>query len=185
MPKNITRTLVNAYRGAVLSLKAHALNKRMKNKKHFIVGLLLASSLVSGCQHQPERETAATVIGAIAGGVIGAQFGHSGGRVVGALVGALFGGILGNAVGKNMDDGDLREANRAFATASRAPVGQTIYWSNSRTGNWGYYRPIRDGHRRFDGLYCREFVTNATINGRTERIYGTACRHPNGTWEAL
>ncbi len=160
----------------------------MKSKKQIIIGLLLASSLLGGCQRSmppSQKETAATVIGAVAGGVIGAQFGHHGGRVAGAIIGALFGGLLGNAVGQKMDEEDLREANRAFATASRAPVGQTIYWNNARTGNWGYYRPIRDGHRRFDGLYCREFVTTATINGRTERVYGTACRHPNGTWEAL
>jgi surface antigen len=116
---------------------------------------------------------------------VGAQFGHGAGRVVGAAVGAVVGGLFGDAVGKTMADEDMREANRAFATATRAPVGQTIYWNNSRTGNWGYYRPIRDGHRRHDGLYCREFTTHATINGRTERVYGTACRHPNGVWEAI
>lgn len=181
MPKKITRTLVNAYRRQCEICAGY----NMKTKKHFIIGLLLASSVLGGCQRTGQKETAATVIGAVAGGVIGAQFGHHGGRVAGAVIGALFGGLLGNAVGQKMDEEDLREANRAFTTATRAPVGQTIYWSNSRTGNWGYYRPIRDGHRRFDGIYCREFVTTATINGRTERVYGTACRHPNGTWQAL
>jgi surface antigen len=157
----------------------------MASKKQIAITLVLASSLLGGCQNAGQKETAATVVGTIAGGIIGAQFGHHGGRVAGAAIGALVGALLGNAIGHKMDEEDIRSANRAFATATRAPVGQTIYWSNSRTGNWGYYRPIRDGHRRFDGLYCREFTTTATINGRTERVGGTACRHPNGTWEAM
>ncbi len=159
----------------------------MKIKLQLPIVLLISSGLLVGCQStEPgQKETAATVVGAVAGGVIGAQFGHGAGSVAGAAVGAVVGGLFGNAVGKSMEDEDMKEANRAFVTATRAPVGQTIYWNNSRTGNWGYYRPIRDGHQRFDGYYCREFVTTATINGRTERVYGTACRNPNGTWEAM
>lgn len=85
----------------------------------------------------------------------------------------------------SIDVRDVGPMNQAFLTASRAPVGQTIYWTNVRTGNWGNYRPVRDGHRRFDGLYCREFVSNGMINGRAVRVYNTACRHPNGTWESF
>ncbi|MGD9591282.1 MAG: RT0821/Lpp0805 family surface protein [Candidatus Berkiella sp.] len=148
--------------------------------------VLLATSLfATGCQNSGKNETAATALGAVAGGIVGAQFGHGAGRIAGAAIGAVFGGLFGKAVGQSLDEEDMKEANRAFVTATRAPVGQTIYWNNARTGNWGYYRPIRDGHRRFDGYYCREFATTATINGRTERVYGTACRHPNGTWQAI
>ncbi len=156
---------------------------------HLPIILLLSCGLITGCQssdrYPGKTETATTVFGAIAGGIIGAQFGHGAGRAAGAAIGAVFGGLFGKAVGQQLEDADdMKEANRAFVTATRAPVGQTIYWNNTRTGNWGYYRPIRDGHRRFDGYYCREFVTTATINGHTERVYGTACRHPNGTWQA-
>ncbi len=85
--------------------------------------------------------------------------------------GSLVGGVFSNAIGQSVDEADQREAKQAFTIASRAPVGQTIYWTNTRTGNWGYY--------------CREFESKAHINGRAERIYGTACRHPNGTWMAI
>jgi surface antigen len=156
----------------------------MKTSMRLPLVLLISTGLLVGCQNT-NKETAGTVVGAVAGGVVGAQFGHGAGSVAGAAVGALVGGLFGNAIGRSLDDQDVKEANRAFATASRAPVGRTIYWNNVRTGNWGYYRPVRDGHSRFDGYYCREFVSNAVINGRVERIYGTACRHPNGTWEAI
>lgn len=157
----------------------------MKSTLRLPIVLLVSTGLLVGCQSTGKNETAGTVLGGMVGAVVGAQFGHGAGRVAGGAIGALTGALLGKAVGQKVDEEDMKEANRAFVTATRAPVGQTIYWNNARTGNWGYYRPIRDGHRRFDGYYCREFATTATINGHTERVYGTACRHPNGTWEAI
>ena len=62
---------------------------------------------------------------------------------------------------------------------------RAVYWTNTRTGNWGTYQPVRDGHSRYVGYYCREFVSTAVVYGRMERVYGTACRHPNGTWHAI
>lgn len=34
-----------------------------------------------------------------------------------------------------------------------------------------------------DGRYCREYNTTATIGGRQERLYGTACMMPDGSWQ--
>ncbi len=36
--------------------------------------------------------------------------------------------------------------------------------------------------RDSSGQYCREYTIQATIGGRTERLYGTFCRQPDGTW---
>lgn len=33
------------------------------------------------------------------------------------------------------------------------------------------------------GRYCREYQTTGIIDGRQERLYGTACRMPDGSWE--
>lgn len=154
-------------------------------KRQLMISLLITTSLLVGCQNSSNNETTGAVVGAVAGGIVGAQFGHGSGRVAGAAVGAATGALIGYAFGKSYDDSDKREARTAFITASRAPVGQVVYWHNVRTGNWGTYRPMRDGHRRYDGMYCREFESAATINGSSERIYGTACRRPNGTWEAI
>lgn len=155
-------------------------------KWRYFLLVSLSTTLLIGCDHQPSNnEVAATTLGAVAGGVIGASFGSGSGRIAGAAVGAAVGGIVGNAIGRDMDEGDRREARNAFITASRTHVGETVYWSNVRTGNWGTYRPLRDGHRRYDGMYCREFESRANVNGRVDRVYGTACRRPNGTWEAI
>lgn len=148
-------------------------------------GAILLMGMLMGCQQVGEKEAVGTVSGAVIGGVIGAQFGHGAGSVVGAAIGAGIGGLIGNSVGNSLDDQDRREAGMAFRAASQVPVGRVIYWNNVRTGNWGSYQPIHDGHTRFDGLYCREFVSCHVINGKTERIYGAACRQPNGIWQAL
>lgn len=69
----------------------------------------------------------------------------------------------------------------AFLTAAQVPLGESVRWENGRTGYWGWYCPVREGHSEC-GNYCREFVSTICVNGRLERVYGTACRHPNGSW---
>lgn len=155
----------------------------MSNRLKISVLVLSTAMLLGGCQSAGEKETVGTAVGAVAGGVIGAQFGHGAGRVVGGAVGALIGGLIGNVIGTSMDDADRQEANHAFVKATRVPVGETVYWNNSHTGHWGSYRPVRDGESK-QGYYCREFVTTVYVHGRTDKLYGTACRKPDGSWHA-
>lgn len=154
----------------------------MMKKIQLPVVLLISTTLLVGCQTAGDKETVGTVVGAVAGGVIGSQVAGGAGHTAGAAFGALVGGLAGNAIGRSIDESDAMEAERAQKRARIAPVGDTIYWRNTRTGNWGTYGPIRDGHSRYQGYYCREFTATAYINGRIERVYSTACRHPNGTW---
>jgi surface antigen len=32
------------------------------------------------------------------------------------------------------------------------------------------------------GLYCREYQTSGVIDGRRQRLYGTVCLRPDGSW---
>lgn len=41
-----------------------------------------------------------------------------------------------------------------------------------------YGEVYQDNH----GRYCREYQTTATIGGKRERLYGTACMMPDGSW---
>lgn len=43
--------------------------------------------------------------------------------------------------------------------------------------SWG--EPYQDRSGRF----CREYQTDGMIGGRMERLYGTACLAPDGSWE--
>jgi hypothetical protein len=48
--------------------------------------------------------------------------------------------------------------------------------------------PLPDGldygdlYRDGAGRYCREYQTTGIIDGRRERLYGTACLQPDGDW---
>lgn len=156
----------------------------MKKQLKLSVLVLTAAVGLAGCETMGEKQTVGTALGAVAGGIVGAQFGHGGGRVVGGAIGALLGGLIGNRIGASMDGGDTQQANNAFVKATRVPVGETVYWNNRHTGHWGTYRPVRDGESKL-GYYCREFVTTVHVHGRTEKLYGTACRKPDGTWHAI
>ncbi|HYG91668.1 MAG TPA: hypothetical protein VD978_36080 [Azospirillum sp.] len=35
------------------------------------------------------------------------------------------------------------------------------------------------------GAFCREFETSARVGGRIERLFGTACQQPDGTWRVV
>lgn len=156
----------------------------MMNKLKLSAVALSTIVLLSGCESAGPKETGGTVVGALAGGIIGAQFGHGAGSVVGGAIGALLGGLIGNQIGVSMDDNDKEKANYAFTKATRVPVGETVYWNNAKSGNWGTYRPVRDGESEM-GYYCREFVTTVHVHGRTEKLYGTACRKPDGSWHSI
>ena len=158
--------------------------KYIMNPLKVPVVVLIGVLGLNGCTPAGEKETVGTVMGAVGGAVVGAQFGHGAGSVVGGAIGALIGGILGGEVGRSMDSSDKQEANVAFSKAARVPVGETVYWSNSNTGHWGTFRPVRDGESTV-GYFCREFVTTVYVHGRSERMYGTACRHPDGSWHAI
>ncbi len=129
-----------------------------------------------------EQERVGTVLGAVGGGLIGGQFGHGAGSAVGAGVGAVVGGALGNVVGRNFDNAESRNINQGYLSASRVPVGDTVCWSNTCTGKYGSFTPVREGYHTDYGYYCREYASTQYFYGSSQTVYGIACRHPNGTW---
>ena len=134
--------------------------------------------LLGGCQ--TTKETQGQVIGAIAGGVLGSQIGGGSGRTAATIAGTLLGGFVGGNIGRQMDDGDRYRAGEAL---ERTPTYQSTSWENPDTGNRYSVTPTRtyyDSDRP-----CREYTTEAWIGGREETVYGTACRQPDGSWQAV
>jgi surface antigen len=148
--------------------------------------IVLSTGLLVGCQSTGgnNQEVAGTVVGGVTGGIIGSQFGQGAGRWAGGAIGVVAGAVAGQAIGRYLDESDSGHSRRAFSAASRAPVGETVYWENGRTGHHGWYQPCADGHSRY-GNYCRQFTMNSYIDGRCETVTGVACRRPNGTWYEL
>ena len=137
----------------------------------------LCGLLISGCQ--PTREQQGQVIGAIAGGVLGNQVGRGSGRVAATIAGTMLGGYIGGSMGRLMDDGDRYRAGQALESM---PTHQSTSWQNPDTGYRYELTPTRTYYA--ESRPCREYTTEAWIDGRRETVYGTACRQPDGTWRA-
>lgn len=136
-----------------------------------------------GCANNTgQREGFGAVLGAAGGGLLGSQFGSGKGQLAATAAGTLLGALIGSNIGRTMDEVDRMRAHQAFEQAAYAPIGETINWNNPRSGHQGSVTPVRDGVSS-TGNYCREFQQTVAIEGRTEQIYGTACRQPDGRWK--
>jgi surface antigen len=122
-----------------------------------------------------------TIAGGVAGGLLGSTVGSGGGQMVAIAAGTLAGAYLGGAIGRSMDRADRARMNHALESN---PVGKPAYWRNDHTDTTYEVVPTRDvvvgGNQ-----YCREYRTVATVAGKQQQIYGTACRQADGTWKAV
>jgi surface antigen len=145
--------------------------------KKLIVLPLCWSMFLTGCTGPVTHEGVGTVAGGVVGGLLGSQFGGGAGKVSAAAGGALLGAYLGGSIGKYMDRQDRLEMQHALETA---PAGQTVAWKNPDNGNQYQVKPTRTYYH--DQQPCREYVTTAVIGGRSQQIYGQACRQADGSW---
>ncbi|MDX1514684.1 MAG: glycine zipper 2TM domain-containing protein, partial [Gammaproteobacteria bacterium] len=138
-------------------------------KKLAMAGVAAMAVALAGCQ-EVRNEQVGTVVGGGLGGLLGAQVGGGKGQIAAAVAGALVGAYLGGQVGKSMDEVDRMKANRALEST---PTGQTSSWSNPDTGHQYTVTPTRT-YQTDSGAPCRDYTTEAIIDGRKEYVKGTA-----------
>jgi surface antigen len=126
------------------------------------------------------RDVIGAVIGGVAGGVIGSQVGKGSDRTVATIGGAIAGVLIGGVIGRSMDRADHACVAQ---TLEQAPARHSVAWSNP---DGGHYRMVpSEGYEDREGRICRDYRTTATIEGRQQEIYGTACRQPDGSWQRV
>lgn len=140
--------------------------------------ILLSTLLLAGCESATKQDTGA-IMGGILGGVLGNQVGGGKGRTAAIIVGTIAGAYLGGNIGKQMDENDRYRTQR---TLESTPINQTSSWRNPDTGTRYEVTPTRT-YETSSGP-CREYTTDAIINGNRETVYGTACRQADGSWQA-
>jgi len=149
----------------------------------------VAAALLAGCQssNMGEKQTAGTVLGAVAGGLAGAQFGGGKGKLWTTGAGVLLGSLLGSELGASLDRADrlALQNNTRRALDPAQPLNQPIIWDNPNSGNRVVVTPTREGRLADTGSYCREYQQLITIGGRTEEAFGRACQQPDGTWKIV
>ncbi|MES9870506.1 MAG: RT0821/Lpp0805 family surface protein [Sedimenticola sp.] len=147
------------------------------NHRTFLASLLVLAIALPGCQ-TTNRESGA-IIGGIAGGLLGSQVGKGKGRTAAIILGTIAGAYIGGSIGRSMDENDRYQANDAIETT---PTNQTSSWRNPDSGNYYEVTPTRT----YDSSTgpCRDYTTEAIIDGRRETVHGTACRDADGNWVA-
>ncbi len=146
-------------------------------------GLVIATFMaitLSACSTAPSKQDQGVIIGAIAGGLLGNQVGGGRGRVLATIIGAAAGGAIGGSIGRSMDETDRINANAALENVRS---GVPSSWVNPDTG-YEYVVTPNNTYEIGSGP-CREYTLDATIGGKTEQVYGTACRQPDGSWQMI
>ena len=140
---------------------------------------VICSLIFTGCAtHQGEHEQSGMVIGGVLGGLLGSQVGRGDGRTAAIIIGTLAGTAIGGSIGQSMDEVDRMKTNHSLETVR---TGVPSRWQNPDTGN--SYTVIPTKTYEADGAPCREYTIDAVIGGRKEKVYGTACRQPDGSWK--
>lgn len=146
--------------------------------KLFVTTTLAAALALGGCAtYQGPQEQAGMVIGGVLGGVLGAQVGGGRGRTAAIIAGSLAGAAIGGAVGRSMDEVDRMKTAQTLETVR---TGVPAQWRNPDTDN--YYTVVPTRTYETTAGPCREYTIDAVIGGRKEKVYGTACRQPDGSW---
>ena len=146
--------------------------------------VILVVVALTGCT--TIQENPKTTIGAVGGGTVGGLIAAAAGGNPAAIAASVIGGILvGGLVGNLLDERDKKMAAEAERKAlETAPSGTSVTWKNPDNGHAGTVTPVRT-YQTSTGQYCREYQTNVTIEGKSEKAYGTACRQPDGSWKIV
>ena len=143
-----------------------------------IATLLVASALaLPACENPPTKEQKGAVAGAVVGGVVGSTIGGGTGRTVAIVAGTVAGALIGGNIGRKMDEADRMKAAQALETT---PTGQHSTWRNPDNGNQYTVTPTRT-YEAASGP-CREYTIDASVDGKPDKVNGTACRQADGSW---
>jgi surface antigen len=150
-----------------------------------LVSMLLAFTVVACQADLGPKQAVGALAGAGVGGLLGSQIGHGKGQLAATAAGTLLGAFLGNEAGKSLDRADRLYASQAeYQALEYTPAGSSTEWRNPDSGHHGAVTPI-ETYETASGGYCREFQHRAKIGGRTQNVYGTACRTPDGEWQVV
>jgi surface antigen len=159
-------TLLNTFKETVMK------------KEMLVTMLVMLLALTSCAQENFSKGAQGAGMGAIGGAILGQAIG---GTHQGTLIGAAIGGTLGYIIGNEMDKQDRERLNNAYETGAS---GQVTSWQNPDNGN-AYQVVPQPAYTQpaYPNRPCRQAEVIATIDGKTERTYTTACRNTYGQWE--
>ena len=127
------------------------------------------------------RKLLGQILGGATGAAIGSQIGRGNGNTAAIIGGGILGVIVGGNIGQSMDRVDQGCVGQIL---EHAPDGRQIAWADPTNGGQYQVRPDKPYKNR-DGQYCRQYLTNAVIDGYTRQVTSTACRKSDGVWQMV
>ena len=127
------------------------------------------------------RSEISGILGGVAGGIIGSQIGKGDGKTVATIGGAIIGYLVGSAIGQDLDRLDHACVGQVL---EHGRTHETVAWRNPDSGRSYEVTPTKI-YRDDGGEYCREYTSVSTMGGRTQKVYGRACRRTDGTWRLV
>lgn len=149
----------------------------MNKKISTIAGPVILILILAGCN--PTKQNIGTFVGAGSGAFIGSQIGNGSGQLAAVAIGTLLGGYLGGSIGQSMDELDQYKTHEVLEAS---PTGSTVAWNNPDSDIDYRVTPTKT-YESASGS-CRDYTTEAVIDGRAEIVHGTACRGNDGSWNA-
>lgn len=127
------------------------------------------------------RTSLGQVLGGATGAAVGSTIGKGNGKTAAIIGGAIVGTIVGGNIGQSMDRVDQGCVGQVL---EYAPDNRQVSWADPRAGASYQVTPNRRYQNR-QGQSCRQYVTNAVIDGRSQQVQGTACRQSDGAWQMI
>jgi len=152
----------------------------MRKSIMLFVFFLATSWSITGCDSMT-KEDQGTIVGGVLGAVVGSKVGKGRGRTAAIIVGTIAGSMIGRKLGRHYDEHDQAKTAAVFENNRD---GQVSSWRNPNTG-YEYSTAPTKTWVESSGEPCREFTMDAVIGGRTEKVYGTACRQKDGSWQII
>ncbi len=145
-----------------------------------IMVVMLVAVLTFSLSSCASKQEAGGLTGAALGAAVGSTVGRGTGRALAIMLGVAIGAQIGQTVGKYMDEQDRM---RTSWVMEKNRTNQVSTWHNPDTGYDYAVKPTRT----YEGNNgpCREFTVNASVGGKTEQVYGTACRQADGSWKII
>jgi surface antigen len=128
-----------------------------------------------------DRAVFGGLLGAVVGATLGSQIGKGSGNTAAIVGGGVLGALIGGNIGRGMDQADQAATAQVLETS---PTGNTVTWRNASTGSSYEVTPVRT-YQAPDNRICRDFSSWAVIDGYEEKLHGTACRMPDGSWKRV
>lgn len=150
----------------------------MRIEKHLMAAAVAVAFVAGGCETPPTKQQTGAVTGAVIGGVVGSTIGGGTGRTVAIVAGTVAGAVIGGKIGSKMDEADKLKAAQALEST---PTGQRASWKNPDTGTQYTMTPTKT-YEAANGP-CRDFTVDATVDGKPDKVNGTACRQADGSWK--